>query len=129
MGLEAEPPSNDVSLAPNPSVGDTVDDALLGGRITQEFVRYRSAQGNDVYSGRLRVTMPARSRATSVHIAFCPPFARVPAIELEHEGGPAGRIQPVQVLPYGARFDLRLDRIAEEESVVVLRFSATSSDA
>ncbi|NLE36885.1 MAG: hypothetical protein GX621_02555 [Pirellulaceae bacterium] len=139
--LEIASPSSRSGLPSEgePRVGDGVGmglgvesppgDFLLGDRVTQEFVRYRSADGNDVYTGRLRVAMPAGGRAASAHIAFCPPFARVPAIEVEREEGPSGRVQPVQVLPYGARLDLRLDRAAEEESTVVLRFSATSSDA
>lgn len=103
-------------------------DETPGGQVTQQFVRSRSAEGGDVFSGWLRVEMPAHGRTTSVHVAFCPPFARAPAIEVHQVDGPPGRIKTVQALPYGARLDVKLSQPSEEATTVLLRFVASLNE-
>jgi hypothetical protein len=70
------------------------------------------------------VPLAAGERSASVHLAFCPPFARAPRVELVQSDGPAARIKTVQVLPYGARFDLGFSAPAAEGDAVLLQFSA-----
>jgi hypothetical protein len=103
-------------------------DAVPDNRITQQFVRSRSAAGDDVFSGWLRVEMPPGARTTSVHVAFCPPFARTPTIDVRQVEGPAGRIKTAQSLPYGARLDFKLSQPCEEAATVLLRFVASLNE-
>ncbi|MBN1588709.1 MAG: hypothetical protein JW888_04265, partial [Pirellulales bacterium] len=103
-------------------------EAIPHDQVTQQFVRVHSDEGGDVFSGWLRVEMPAGTRTTNVHVAFCPPFTRTPAIEVQQVEGPPGRIKTVQALPYGARLDLKLSQSSEEVAVVLLRFVASLTE-
>lgn len=97
--------------------------------VVQQLTRSRGADGSDVLSGWLRVEMAPGQRSASLHVAFCPPFDRTPRLAIEQLSGPRARVKTVQLLPYGSRFDLKLDRPAEEAAAVMLRFLARSSPA
>jgi hypothetical protein len=124
--LPAEPFSDEAPAMSEPSA--PTDDPAPDDLVSQRFVRYQGADAEDVFSGWLRVPMAAGSRAAAAHIAFCPAFARAPVVEVEQEDGPPSRIQAAQVLPYGARLDIKLNHTTEEEASVLLRFTATLSD-
>jgi hypothetical protein len=97
--------------------------------VTQQIVRSFTADRGEVLSGWLRVPMAAGQRSTSVHLAFCPPFGRTPKVKVEQLGGPVARIKATQVLPYGARFDLKLAASGETAQTLLLQFSAVSAPA
>jgi hypothetical protein len=69
----------------------------------------------------------AGQRTGSIHVAFCPPFAAVPEVEVEQIDGPEARIKTAQLLPYGVRLDLKLAAASEEPTSVLLQFSARST--
>ncbi|MBI2825605.1 MAG: hypothetical protein HYX69_13055 [Planctomycetia bacterium] len=69
--------------------------------------RVQTADGNDVLSGVLAARFVPGQATAHVHVAFCPPFARVPRLEYRQVSGPAARIKLGQLLPHGARFDLK----------------------
>ncbi len=93
-------------------------------QVTQQVVRLQEPDGTETISGWLRASFLPGQRTTRVHLAFCPPFASVPAVEVEQTDGPPARIKTVQLLPYGVRFDLKLSDDAEESLTVLLQFSA-----
>jgi hypothetical protein len=109
-----------------PSSVDTTD--VPPNDVTQQLVRSRTANGEELLSGWLRVELVAGQRTASVHVAFCPAFAVVPKLEFEQTDGPECRIKTAQLLPYGARLDLKLTAAAQEQVSVLLQFSATSAD-
>jgi hypothetical protein len=80
--------------------------------------------GSDVLSGWMRVSMALGQRNASVHLSFCPQFSRAPRVTVKQLEGPRARIKTVQVLPHGARFDLKLAAPSEGPETVLLRFSA-----
>jgi hypothetical protein len=96
--------------------------------VTQQFVRSHTADGTETLCGWLRVEMPAGARTISSHIAFCPPFARTPGVEIHQITGPTARVKPAQVLPYGARLEVKLDHPNPEPATILLRFLATLSE-
>ena len=100
---------------------DTAD-----GVVTQQLVRVTDRGGAESMSGLLRANFLAGQRTATVHVAFCPPFSAMPKMEVEQVDGPSGKIKIVQLLPYGARFDIKLLENAEEPLDVSLRFSAGS---
>jgi hypothetical protein len=59
-------------------------------------------------------------RSANLHLAFCPPFARSPRISVQQREGPAARVKEGQLLPYGARLDLKLAQAAETATSLVL---------
>lgn len=94
--------------------------------VLQQLIRRRTADGGEALSGWLRVPLAANQRTANVHVAFCPPFPRAPQVAVEQLDGPAARIKKVQVLPYGARLDLKLAEHSDVPASVVLQFSALS---
>ena len=106
-----------------------VADSMLGLTVTQEHVtqqvtRLLEPDGTERVMGWMRVSFEPGQRLASVHLAFCPPFARTPEATLERLEGPQVRIKRVQTFPFGARFDLKLDTPAERRSDVLLHVAA-----
>jgi hypothetical protein len=88
--------------------------------VLQQLTRSRTPDGAETLSGWLRVPLAPGQRSTSVHVAFCPPFDRTPEATLVQIDGPDARIKTVQLLPYGARFDLKLAAAGQSEGRSVL---------
>jgi hypothetical protein len=99
-------------------------ETILPEEVTQQLTRSTAADGTEELAGWLRVPFTVGQRTISVHLAFCPPFAHVPELNVEQIDGPETRIKAAQVLPYGARLDLKLHAASETPSTVVLQFSA-----
>ena len=95
--------------------------------VTQQLTRSQAADGAEELSGWLRMAFAAGQRTGSLHVAFCPPFAVTPELEVEQLDGPEARIKTAQLLPYGARLDLKLAAAAEEPTSVLLQFSARTA--
>ncbi len=94
------------------------------GEIVQRLVRTRLPDGSESLDGWVRASLAAGQRTASVHVAFCPAFAGPPEVTVEQSEGPQARITPVQTLPYGARFDLKLAEPCDEPCEVLLNFTA-----
>lgn len=92
--------------------------------VLQRQVRRRAGDGSEELSGFARIALAAGQRMTSLHVAFCPPFVRSPEVRLEQIGGPEAKVKKMQVLPYGARFDLRLVDPCEEGATILVQWSA-----
>ena len=103
------------------------DVANLPEEVSQQLTRSQAADGADELSGWLRLAFAAGQRTGSIHVAFCPPFATVPELELEQLDGPEARIKTAQLLAYGVRLDLKLAAAAEEPASVLLQFSARAA--
>ncbi len=88
--------------------------------VLQEFVRSRQPGGAELLSGWMRVPLAPGQRSAAVHLAFCPPFVRTPTITVAQQEGPAARVKEVQVLPFGARLDLKLAQATETSASVLL---------
>jgi hypothetical protein len=103
---------------------ENIAEADLPLEVTQQLTRSTTAEGADEFAGWVRAPFAAGQRTSSVHLAFCPQFARTPELVVEQIDGPEARIKTAQVLPYGARLDLKLQTPAETPETVVLQFSA-----
>ena len=92
--------------------------------VLQQLTLRTTAAGGQELSGWLRMPLAAGQRTGSLHVAFCPSFDQAPQVEVEPVCGPDCRIKAAQVLPYGARLDVKLDEPAgEDESVLVWFFA------
>ena len=98
--------------------------AVLPEEFTQQLTRSQAADGAEELSGWLRMPFAAGQRTGSLHVAFCPPFAATPELAIEQTDGPDVRIKTAQLMPYGARLDLKLAAAADEPTAVLLQFSA-----
>jgi len=117
----------ELSIPSSPEPQPDSPDAMPADGVIQQFTRSRAADGSEQVSGWLRAAFLAGQRTASVHVAFCPPFAAVPELAVEQVDGPSVRVKTAQLLPQGARLDLKLAAAAEEPHDVVLEFSVRST--
>jgi hypothetical protein len=101
-------------------------DAPPAEEITQQLTRTQSADGVETLCGWLRVDLSPGQRTANVHVAFCPPFGRTPTLEVSQTAGPPTRVKTVQLLPFGARLDVKLPHALDAPASVVLQFTARS---
>jgi hypothetical protein len=92
--------------------------------VVHQLTRRRTNEGADELAGWLRVDFAAGQRTGHAHLAFCPAFERAPRLEVEQLDGPRARIKTAQLLPYGARLDLKLSATAEHPERLTLRIAA-----
>lgn len=116
-------------LAPPPADGDLnaeSEPVQPEANVLQQLTFRTTAEGSQELSGWLRVRLVAGQRTGNLHVAFCPSFAQMPRVQAEAVSGPDCRIKAAQVLPYGARLDIKLDEPATaDESVLVWFFAAS----
>ena len=94
--------------------------------VLQQLTLRTTAEGGQELSGWLRLGLAAGQRSGSLHVAFCPSFGEMPQVQAEAVSGPDCRIKAAQVLPYGARLDVKLDEAAEEDESVLVWFHAAN---
>jgi hypothetical protein len=98
-----------------------------GEEVTQQLIRSLAADGIETLSGWLRLRFSPGQRTGNAHVAFCPPFPQTPELTVSQLDGPEARIKIAQLLPYGARLELKLLASYEEPSNVLLQFSARTA--
>ena len=99
-------------------------DLFSAGDVVQQLVRSRSAAGADRLQGWLRTDFEPSERNATLHVAFCPPFDETPKLTVRQVSGPASRIKPMQLMPYGVRLELKRTAAGHEVATVVIEFSA-----
>jgi hypothetical protein len=95
--------------------------------VTQQLTRSTTAEGGDVLSGWLRLDLAPSQRTGNLHVAFCPPFAGTPELTAVQLDGPEARIKIAQLLPYGARLDVKLIALNKEPAGVLVQFTARTA--
>jgi hypothetical protein len=117
--------------APTPADGDSIEEldepTAPAADILQQLTLRTTVEGGQELSGWLRMRLSAGQRTGSLHVAFCPSFDEAPQVQAEAVSGPGCRIKAAQVLPYGARLDVKLDEPAAEDESVLVWFHAASS--
>lgn len=113
-GIVASPRTLDIA-----SGGDEACDPA----VSQRLVRRRQAEGGEILEGWVRAALVAGQRHAAAHVVICPPFARVAECFAEPSDGPPSQVKVAQVLPYGVRFEIKLDAPAEEPTNVTIEFS------
>jgi hypothetical protein len=117
-------------LEPRPPEGkELISETMPPEEVTQQLTRSLAVDGTEELAGWLRIPFAAGQRTGSAHLAFCPPFAHTPELNFEQLDGPEARLKTVQILPYGARVDLKLHAASELPAGVVLHFSARAEPA
>jgi hypothetical protein len=131
LGLLDEPPaeirpplSERSPLAAD--AGSTIDELLTtSAQMAQRFERLQSADGRDVLAGVTTMQLAAGQVTAHIHLAFCPPFDRVPRIDYRQIAGPTARLKLGQVLPHGVRIDVKLAAPAAERTQLRLELRAS----
>jgi hypothetical protein len=108
----------DSSLASEDACDDELEQA-----VSQRLVRRRQADGSETMEGWIRAELAAGQRHAAAHVAICPPFASVAECFAEPVDGPPSQVKVAQVLPYGVRFEIKLDAPAVEATGVTIEFA------
>jgi hypothetical protein len=114
-------------LLPAPADGDLseeIEPMEPAADVLQQLTLRTTAEGGQELSGWLRLGLAAGQRTGSLHVAFCPSFREVPQVQAEAVSGPDCRVKAAQVLPYGARLDVKLGEGADEAQSVLVWFHA-----
>lgn len=90
----------------------------------QQTTRLRTETGDEFVAGTVAAEFQAAQRHQSVHVAFCPPFHTTPLVDAFALSGPPAKVKLAQILPHGARFDVRLTAPASQSACVVVEFIA-----
>lgn len=93
-------------------------------RITQEYTRASLADGQELIRGALHLALRDGTRVATAHVAFCPPFAERPQFDVRLTAGPACRVKLGQLLPQGARIEIKLHAPAAATDRLSLEFTA-----
>jgi len=120
---------DDDEVARRPTLGEETltpetNRVAPGETVLQELTQSITGEGRTVWRGRLRTRIAVGQRRATAHVAFCPPLDETPLVEFRQLAGPAARAKLGQVLPYGARFDLKLAEAPDEPVEVELTFTA-----
>jgi hypothetical protein len=107
----------------------TLEPAEPAADVLQQLTLRTTAEGGQELSGWLRMPLRLGQRNGSLHVAFCPSFARLPEVQAEAVAGPNCRIKAAQVLPNGVRLDVKLTGAAGEGESVLIWFHAASEKA
>ena len=95
--------------------------------VLQQITRIRNADGTEVIRATLVGEFETGERQTTLYIAFCPPFERLPQVEVEVADDLEATVKLTQVLHNGAQIEVRLAEPAEEFSRVTIELFATDS--
>lgn len=93
-------------------------------RLTQEYTRASLADGQELIRGALHLALLDGTRVATAHVAFCPPFAERPQFDVRLTAGPACRVKLGQLLPQGARIEIKLHAPAAATDRLSLEFTA-----
>ena len=108
---------------------DSSDEELLAPDVLHKLARRSTVAGNEIVEGLWRVPFAPGERATSVHIAFCPPLAAVPKVTVNQLDGPPASVKVGQVQTFGLRLDVRLSAVAAQRADLVLHVEAATTAA
>jgi len=107
-----------------PAHDDLIEEPEPVSDVLQQLTLCATAEGGRDLSGWLRLPLVAGQRSGILHVAFCPSFAQSPQVQAEAVSGPDSRVKVAQVLPYGARLDVKLDEPAAPGQNVLIWFHA-----
>jgi hypothetical protein len=93
---------------------------IIPPNVSQQLTRAVGEDGCEVLYGLLRGHFAPGQRSLRLHVSFCPPFDTIPEVSVDNVEGPELIVRVGQVLPYGARLDLRLKTLSAEPLDVVL---------
>jgi len=104
--------------------GESSDKAT--GLVLQQLARSRSADGVETIRGELVAEFAPGDRIAILHVAFCPPFERLPTVEAQRTFGPACELKIAQILHQGARLEVRLSRASTSARRATIELVASS---
>jgi hypothetical protein len=90
----------------------------------QQITRYRAPDGTHAIHGTLLAEFAAGERMATLHVAFCPPFERLPTVEAEAVDDSEADVKVAQLLHNGVQIEVRLPEPADESACVTIELLA-----
>jgi hypothetical protein len=100
----------------------------LGDTVVQQLTRSETEEHGEIIHGLVRCRFRAGERQQVQHVAFCPPLASQPSILVDQIDGPMAKLKVAQSESFGARFEIRLERVRRRSTEFVFEFFASTSD-
>jgi hypothetical protein len=100
-------------------------DPAPAGTILQHITRIRAADGSQAIQATLLAEFPPGDRMATLHLAFCPPFERLPAVEVEPLDDTNVTVKLTQLLHNGAELEVRLPEPPDEPCNVKVELRAS----
>lgn len=113
-------PAPDLTTDTTGTTGPAAGSDYPPAEVSQQLVRASDASGHESVHALLRGSFAPGQRSLSLHVAFCPPLVRTPEIHARQLEGEVVRIKVAQVMPYGARLDLRLQVFSQRQESVLI---------
>lgn len=98
--------------------------AKVTDRVLQQLTRSRTIGGQDVIHGTLLAEFAAGERSVTLYVAFCPPFERLPQIDIESSVD----AKLVQSLHNGAQIEVRLPGATKTATFATVEFYASDAE-
>jgi hypothetical protein len=98
-------------------------------KVVQQLTRVRLDDGHEAIRGLLVAEFASGERQVTLYTAFCPPFERLPQVEVNLADDSDATLKLVQLLHNGAQIDVRLSGPAPEATSVAVEFFATDADS
>jgi len=98
-------------------------------QVLQQLTRIRTEGGREAIRGLLIAEFAPGERQVTLYIAFCPPFERLPQVEVNVADDSDAAVKLTQLLHNGAQLDVRLPQTADENTTVALELFATDTDS
>jgi hypothetical protein len=96
-------------------------------KVLQNLTRVRTSEGHDAIRGTLIAEFEPGARQATLHVAFCPPFERLPEIDANLIDDYDAELKLTHAFHHGAQFEVRLPEPAEESTSIELEFYATDA--
>ena len=112
-------------LIPTRRTSPAIESDKTAEHVLQQLTRSRTADGCEAIRGTLVAEFAPGERTATLHVAFCPPFERLPSVEAEAIDSSACDVKLAQVLHQGARLEARLSRASSAAQHVTIEILAT----
>jgi hypothetical protein len=112
--------NDELSDAGCDEAGDTADDEI----VLQQIMRIRDRAGRESIYATLRAEFLPGQQYGTLHVAFCPAFVELPAVEVELMEGPDADVRVVQVMHHGAQLEVRLSQPATRPAYCTVELAA-----
>lgn len=120
-----QPAAAKKEIAPPTSSHESIEeDEAPTENILQHLTRIRLEDGTEAIRGELTAEFATGERQTTLYVAFCPPFERLPQIEANIADDSDATVKVAQFLHNGAQLEVRLPDAAEEPFRVTVELYA-----
>jgi len=93
----------------------------------QQITRWRAADGTHTIQATLQAEFEPGNRSATLHVAFCPPFERLPSAEVAAIDESDAAIGVTQLLHNGVQIEVRLPQPAGKNQTVSIELVATDA--